>query len=277
MTIEKNKNSDIKRVILITGASSGFGKVCAEFLSQGGYSVYGTSRKPNEQTMPYEMIAMDVNDDASVTAGVRYIMDKEGRLDVVINNAGMGIAGALEDTTVEELKFQFETNFFGAFRVCRETLPIMRAQQSGCIINIGSIGGIIGIPFQGAYSASKFALEGLTEVMRMEAKPFGVDCVLVEPGDFSTGFTDNRIKTEQSQAGSPYFDRFNAALQVMEEDERNGASPMELARLVKMIIEHPSPRSRYTVGPLMQKVGVHLKKLIPSRWFEKIIMSTYKI
>ncbi len=267
----------IHKVILITGASSGIGKVCAEFLCSKGHRVYGTSRKPSTETRPFEMIAMDVNDDTSVAAGISHIVDREGRLDVVINNAGMGIAGALEDTSMDELKFQFETNFFGAFRVCKAVLPTMRAQQSGYIINVSSLAGLIGVPFQGAYSASKFALEGLTEVLRMEVKSFGIHSVLIEPGDFNTGFTDNRIKTHQSQENTRYQASFNAALGVMEKDETNGAKPDEIAVLVDHIIGHPHPRPRYTVGSAVQKFAVTLKKLIPSRLFEAIIMKTYKI
>ena len=171
------------------------------------------------------MIQMDVTDDTSIKTAVRHIVDKEGHLDVVVNNAGIGVAGSIEDTSMEEIKFQFETNFFGVFRVCHEVLPIMRIQRSGYIINISSIAGLIGVPFQGAYSASKFALEGLTEALRMEIKSFGIHTVLIEPGDFNTGFTINRIKTKKSQISSIYSDRFKRALHIMKEDERNGSKP----------------------------------------------------
>ncbi|MEH6581476.1 MAG: SDR family oxidoreductase [Halioglobus sp.] len=265
------------KVVLITGASSGIGQVCAELLSQKGHKVYGTSRKPNVEVRSYEMIEMDVNDEDAIAAGISHIVDKEGRLDVVVNNAGMGVAGALEDTSVEELKFQFETNFFGAFRVCQAALPTMRAQGFGYLINISSLAGQIGIPFQGAYSASKFALEGLTEVLRMEVKPFGIRTVLVQPGDFNTGFTDNRIKTQQSQINTLYRDSFNKALQVMEEDEINGAKPDSIATLVEHIINNPSPLPRYGVGPRLQRFAVQLRKFVPARLFEFVIMKTYKI
>lgn len=265
------------KIILITGASSGIGKICAEFLCSIGHKVYGTSRRPSIEARAFEMITMDVNDDASVAAGISYIVGREGRLDVLVNNAGMGIAGALEDTSMEELKFQFETNLFGAFRVCQAVLPTMRAQQSGYIINVSSLAGLVGIPFQGAYSASKFALEGLTEVLRMEVKPFGIHTVLIEPGDFNTGFTDSRIKTQQSQTNTLYRAPFNTALGIMEEDEINGAKPDKIAVLVDHIISHSAPRPRYKVGPALQKFAVALKKFIPSRFFETIIMKTYKI
>jgi len=275
--IEAMKSPINNKVVLITGASSGFGKACAELLSQKGYKVYGTSRKLIAETKSYEMIQMDINDDTSVKTGIRHILDEEGCLDVVVNNAGIGVAGSLENTSTEEIKFQFETNFFGVFRVCHEILPIMRAQQSGYIINISSIAGLIGVPFQGAYSASKFALEGLTEVLRMEVKSFGIHTVLIEPGDFNTGFTDNRIKTEQSRINSIYSDRFKRALHVMEEDERNGSKPNKIAVLVDYIINHPSPRPRYTAGPILEQIAAHLRKFIPSRLFERIIMKSYKV
>jgi len=266
-----------KKVVLITGASSGFGKICAEFLAQQNYKVYGTSRNLTTEIKSYKMIQMDVNDDAAIKTGVRHILDIEGHLDVVVNNAGIGVAGSLEDTSIEEMKFQFETNFFGVFRVCHEVLPIMRAQRSGYIINISSIAGLIGIPFQGAYSASKFALEGLTEALRMEVKPFGIHIVLIEPGDFNTDFTINRVKTKKSKMDSIYSDRFKRALHVMEEEERNGSKPGKIALLINYIINHPSPRTRYMVGPRLQQIAVHLRKFIPSPLFEWIIMKSYKI
>ena len=266
-----------KKVILVTGASSGIGKTCVEFLSQKGYKVYGTSRKPPAQTSPWQMIQMDVNNDASVKKAINDIVIKEGRLDVVVNNAGMGVAGSVEQTTVEEIKFQFETNFFGVLRVCQEALPVMRRQKSGYIINVSSIGGLIGIPFQGAYSASKFAIEGLTEVLRMEVKPFGVKVVLVQPGDFNTGFTDSRIIAQQAQTDSDYSTRFKNALEVMENDERNGDKPAKIATLIYKIINRSSPKSRYMAGPWLQRTGVRLKRVLPSKWFEQIIMKTYKI
>ena len=265
------------KVILITGSSSGIGKVCAEYLSKKGHKIYGTSRRRSGKSEGYELIKMDVNDDTSVKEGINYIVQKEGRLDVVVNNAGMGIAGSVEDTSIEEFKFQFETNVFGVLRICNEILPEMRKQKSGYIVNIGSIAGLIGVPFQGAYSASKSALRSLTEVMRMEVKPFGIHTVLIEPGDFSTGFTGNRIKTKRSQISSVYSHRFKKGLESSEEDELKGSDPKEIAVLVDYIINHPAPRFQYRVGPILERFAVHLRKFIPSKLFEKIIMKNYKV
>jgi len=265
------------KVVLITGASSGLGEACAEYLATKGHKVYGTSRKSGQTVESYEMIAMDVNDEASVKQAIEYVMQKEGRIDVVVNNAGVGIAGSIEDTSIEEIKFQFETNFFGVLRVCHGVLPIMRQQKSGHIINIASITGLIGIPFQGAYSASKSALQGLTEVLRMEVKPFGVHAVLIEPGDFNTGFTDSRIKTKQAQDSPIYKERFAKALFAMEEDERNGHNPKSVAVLIDRIINTSSPSLRYMIGPRLELLAVHLRKVMPSRLFEWIIMKSFNV
>lgn len=269
------------KIILITGASSGIGKSCTEYLSSKGYRVYGTSRKPISNIKSgiesFELIQMDVNEDVSISQCVDYILSKEGRIDVVLNNAGMGIAGSVEDTSIEDMKFQFETNFFGVLRVCHHVLPIMRKQQSGCIINIGSIAGLIGTPFQGAYSSSKSAVQNLTEVLRMEVKPYGIRVVLIEPGDFKTGFTDNRIYTSLSQTNSTYTERLKKAVQTMEQDEKNGSDPMKIAKLVERIINNPSPRLRYLAGPLVERFAVQLRKFIPSKLFEKIIMVNYHL
>lgn len=265
------------KVILITGASSGLGKSCAEYLSQKGNRVYGTSRKPGIENKTFELIQMDVNDEVSISQCIDYILKKEGRLDVVLNNAGMGIAGSIEDTAIEDMRLQFETNFFSVLRVCHQVLPVMRKQQSGYIINIGSIAGTIGTPFQGAYSASKSAVQSLTEVLRMEVKPYGIKVVLIDPGDFKTGFTDARIYTSQSKASPVYTERLKKAMQTMEHDEINGSDPIKVARLVNYIINHSSPRLRYMVGSVMERFAVHLRKFLPSKMFEKIIMDNYHI
>src|SRR5580700_9890414 len=148
-----------KRVVLVTGASSGIGRACAELLAARGYRVDGASRRPVSRAL-VEPVSMDVRDDASVRDAVEGVMAREGRIDIVVNNAGIAIAGAVEDTSIEEAIEQFDVNFFGVLRVCRAVLPHMRERRSGYIVNIGSIGGLVAIPFQGLYSASKFALKG---------------------------------------------------------------------------------------------------------------------
>jgi NAD(P)-dependent dehydrogenase (short-subunit alcohol dehydrogenase family) len=171
------------RVVLVTGASSGIGLSCAAHLAERGFRVYGTSRRPAAgPESRVTMLTADVTDDHSVEHLVGTVLDREQRLDIVVNNAGMALAGPVEKTSIEEAKRQLEVNFFGAFRVCCAALPAMRSQRSGYIVNIGSIGGLVALPYQAMYSASKFALEGLSESLRMEVRPFGVRVVIIEPG-----------------------------------------------------------------------------------------------
>ena len=185
-------------VVLVTGASSGIGRACAIHLARQGYHVFGTARRAPDQVIEdlrqslaspdqLDIVTMDVDDNESVIQVMEIIVEKTGRLDAVVNCAGFGIAGAVEETSDEEVRAIFETNLLGIVRVCRAAIPTMRTQGSGILINISSIGGRIGLPFQGFYSATKFALEGLIEALRMEIHEFGIRAVLIEPGDFCTG------------------------------------------------------------------------------------------
>ena len=272
----------MNKIVLITGTSSGFGKAASQHLVSKQYRVYGTSRRATfpaageAATYPV-MIPMDVRDDTSVQTAVDFILEREGRIDVAVNNAGLGVSGAIEDTTLDEAQVQMETNFFGIHRVCRAVLPTMRQQRSGLIINIGSIAGRVAIPFQSFYSASKSAVASLTEALRMEVRPFGVDVVLIEPGDFRTDFTANRVTVRQGHSGSVYSERCSKAVSVMEKDERGGADPQELAGLLDRIIASASPRPRYVIGAFSEKLIVRLKPVLPARVFERIIMTYYKI
>ena len=272
------------RVVLVTGASSGIGKCCAEYLSQQGCRVYGTSRRTDStdsqrrssNTNLIQIIQMDVTDESSVKKGIDHIIANESRIDVVVNNAGFAIIGSLEDTTIEEAKSQFETNFFGTLRVCRAVLPIMRQQRAGYIVNISSIGGLIGLPFQSAYCGSKFALEGAMEALRLEVRSFGIHVVLVEPGDIKTGITRHRQKTVASTRNSAYGGRFQKVVRLVESGERNGPTPEPIAKLVNQVIRMKSPRLRYTVGKISQRIGVPLKKILPSHLFESLIANNFQ-
>jgi len=271
-------------VILVTGASSGIGQCCALFLAGKGYRVYGASRSAVSVPPSFPEgidghgvlpLRMDVTRDDSVRAGLDAVLQREGRLDIVINSAGMGIAGALEDTSPEEAREQFEVNLFGILRVCRAALPIMRRQRSGYIVNIGSIAGLIAVPYQGIYSASKFALEGLTESLRMEVRQFGIRVVLIEPGDHRTGFTRNRQLTSASSGESAYRDACARAIQRMAEDEESGALPDKVAQLAYRVIRSRNPRLRYTTGASVQRVAVWLKRLAPNGLVEKLVAAYY--
>lgn len=287
----RTMNTGQQRVVLVTGASSGIGLASASYLASRGFRVYGTSRRVPEnetvlttgqataqgQAAQIIMLTMDVTSDQSVKQGVQRILSREGRLDIAINNAGMGIAGPVEKTAVEEARRQLEVNFFGAFRVCREVLPPMRQQGGGYIVNIGSIAGVIAIPYQAMYCASKFALEGLSESMRLEVRPFGVKVSVVQPGDHRTALTANRQCTAAAHEDLAYKRPFDAALAQTAHDEQAGPGPEKVARLVHRIVNLPNPRLRYTVGPPVQRAAVWLKRAFPYSLIERGIRVYYHL
>jgi NAD(P)-dependent dehydrogenase (short-subunit alcohol dehydrogenase family) len=208
------------------------------------------------------MLQMDVTDDQSVQSAVDTVLEREGHLDIVVNNAGIAIAGPLELTSIEEAQRQLDVNLFGAFRVSRAVLPIMRQQGGGYMVNIGSIGGLIAIPYQPLYSASKFALEGLTESLRLEVRPFGIRVVIIEPGDTRTEITQNR-KMADASTNQKAYRSLAAALKRTADDEQHGSEPDGVARLLWRIVSTPNPRLRYTVGPPIQRSAVFMKRLLP--------------
>jgi NAD(P)-dependent dehydrogenase (short-subunit alcohol dehydrogenase family) len=262
-------SSAAAKVVLVTGASAGIGKCCAEHLATRGYRVFGTSRRPaSPPPAGLEMITMDVDDDRSVADGVRTVVQKAGRIDAVINNAGWGLMGAVEDTGLDEARSQMETNFFGALRVCHEVLPIMRGQGGGHIINISSLGAVVGLPFSGLYSASKFALEGLSESLRWETRRLGIRVVLIEPGDFHTNFTAMRRMTRACSGPTAYSEAVKKALATQEKEELGGPTPEPIARLVERVLRSNNPRLRYSVGMMRQRIVVPLKAFLPDRVFE---------
>lgn len=224
-----------------------------------------------------QLLAMDVNSDQSVNAAIEQIVRAEGRIDVVVNNAGFGIAGAIEDTSIEEARALFKTNFFGMLRVCRAVLPVMRGAHQGMIVNISSLGGRIGLPYQGLYSATKFAVEGMSEALRMEVRPFGIRVTMIEPGDFRTGFTSNRRYVAAAKENPAYQASFERTIKVAEKDEQTGSSPERIARLLVRILRKPSPRVRYSVGGMSQRGAAFLKQILPSRFFEWALMKYYRV
>ncbi len=269
----------LKPVILITGASSGFGRATAEYLAGRGYRVFGTSRRAVSIAPggAYELVTMDVDDGESVERAVAMVLERTGRLDAVVNNAGIGYGGAVEDTSIEEARANLETNFLGAVRVCRAVLPAMRAQGSGTIINVSSVAGQIGIPFQAYYSASKFALEGFSEALRLEVRPFGIRVVIVQPGDARTEFTANRRRTVASLENPAYREVCERALAVMEADERNGFAPERIGPLLERILRSRSPRLRYVIAPAPEAVGLALKRVVPAGLFEWALAKYYRL
>jgi len=266
---------DTSKVILITGASSGIGKASAEYLAECGHKVYGTSRYPGSYPTPsnYTLLPLDVTNNNTISLAIEQILKDEQRIDVLINNAGMGIAGDLEHTSIDKDKEQLETLFFGTLRMIKQILPIMRKQNSGMIINISSIGGLIGLPYQNMYSAAKFAVEGLSEALYKELRPTNIKVVLVEPGDFNTSFTARRDIDKVSAKSAS----FQKVIEQIEHDENNGQHPIKIAKAISKIINKPNPRLRYVVGAFDQSLAAFLKRLLPNRLFDWIIMKHYKV
>ncbi|MBQ9547438.1 MAG: SDR family oxidoreductase [Bacteroidales bacterium] len=265
----------MQKVIIITGASSGFGRSAAEMLAHRGHKVYGISRRGTE-IEGVKSVALDVRDRDAIRQAVEIVVQQEGRVDVLINNAGMGIGGALELATPEEIDLQMGTNFMGCVNMCQAVLPHMRQQRNGRIINVSSIGGIMGLPYQGFYSASKFAIEGFSEALSAEVKRFGIDVSLVEPGDFATGFTASRRNSEPTLKDPDYGPVFTHSLQLIEKEENGGLRPEKMAQRLVKIAECRHPRLRYVVANLEQWTSVALKRIVSGNCFVNILRDYYK-
>jgi NAD(P)-dependent dehydrogenase (short-subunit alcohol dehydrogenase family) len=265
------------KVALVTGASSGIGKACAEMLAQRGFVVYGSSRGADFRPAAFRGVQMDVCDDQSVASAFARIVQEAGTIDAVVNNAGCGIAGPVEDTTTAEAWHQMDVNFMGAFRVTRQALPIMRKKRAGVIVNVSSLGGLFGLPFQSFYSASKFAMEGYTESLRHEVNPYGIRVVLIEPGDVKTGFTGSRVVAKGAGDGSAYATAFKKCMAAVEKEEQQGVPPESIASLICKIVEGNAKGPRYTAGAVMQTITSPLKRMLPGGLFESIIGSFYGV
>lgn len=256
-----------KKVVLITGVSSGIGEATARLLALQDFTIFGTARDPSsvKATPSVEVLRLDVCSDESVNNCVDRVVERAGRLDILVNNAGYGLEGVVEEVTVEEAKAQFETNFFGVVRMVKRVLPIMRKQGSGQIINISSGMGLASLPFFGFYSASKFALEGYTEALRHEVKPFQIKVSLVEPGFIGTKFFDN-----EQHAGNPISDydpwRRRASEAVKKHKEKS-LDPARVAECILRIIESKSPRLRNIVSKEIARTFL-MRRLLPESLFE---------
>jgi short-subunit dehydrogenase len=267
----------MSKVIFITGASSGLGKAMASYLISKNYIVYGTSRNPEKvKDVDFPLIKMDVNDEASIRDGVSELLSKTKRIDVLINNAGIGITGPMEEIPIAEMEKSFSTNFYGPLRVTKAVLPTMRAQKSGLIINITSIAGYMGLPYRGIYSATKAALEIAMEAMRMEVAPFNIKMTNVAPGDFATNITERRYHAPVLD-DSPYKHSYQMSLELMNQHVHSGENPMKLAVEIFKIINTENPKVHYKVGSFTQKFSIVLKKIVPDKTYEKMLKKHFKL
>lgn len=267
----------MSKVVLITGGSSGIGKSIGEFLKTNGFIVYGTSRSPEKyKDSKFPILALDVKDTDTIANTVATIIEREGKLDVVVNNAGAGITGPIEEIPNAEIKNNFDTNFFGPINVIKAVLPQMRKQNSGLIINVTSIAGYMGLPYRGVYSASKGALELITEAFRMELKDFNIKMTNVAPGDFATNIAAGRYHAPLLE-NSPYKKPYGETLSLMDSHVDGGSDPNEMAKAVFSIINSKKPKIHYKVGAFMQKFSIVLKRILPDTVYEKMLMNHYKL
>jgi NAD(P)-dependent dehydrogenase (short-subunit alcohol dehydrogenase family) len=272
----------MKKVALITGASSGMGKVTARYLFEKGYVVYGVARRVEKMKdlsdLGIHTLLMDVTNDASMVSGVETILHEEGRIDVLVNNAGFGSYGAIEDVPIEDARYQLEVNVFGAARLMQLVLPAMRESGFGKIVNISSIGGKITTPFGGWYHASKFALEALSDCLRNEVAPFGVDVIVIEPGGIKSEWGsiafDNLLKTSGSSS-SPYHQTIQSFSEAFAKTEEKNPGPEIIAELIYKAIEAKTPKTRYVAG-YMAKPAIFMRKVLSDRMMDKVLMSQLK-
>ena len=256
------------KVVLVTGASAGIGRACADRLHRSGWSVVGASRR-GTSAGGWAPLTIDVDQDGSVAVGVAAVLAERGRLDAVVAGAGWGLAGPVEQTPIADARDQLETNFWGTVRLVQAALPTMREQGGGRLVLVSSIGGVVGIPFQAFYSASKFALEGYGEALAYEVRPFGIHVTLVQPGNVRTDFAASRRNVTPGPDDSPYAAAVAKAIGVMEGDEADGVPADDVAAVVERVLDAARPPRRVSVGKLDERVGILAKRLLPDRVFER--------
>jgi NAD(P)-dependent dehydrogenase (short-subunit alcohol dehydrogenase family) len=267
----------MSKVILVTGGSSGIGEAIARVLTQRRHVVYAGSRSAANgvaHEAGYKQITLDVTDESSIQMAVDRIISEQGRLDVLINNAGLGMAGPLENTSDLEARLIYNTNVFGVLNTCRIAAPHLRAMR-GMIINITSIGGVFALPYRGIYCSSKFAVEGISEGLSLELKPHGVRVVLLQPGDVKTNINANRVNSAYVDHAA--YPRFSAVLDQVHREVDHALEPETIAINVAKIISKKNPKLRYRVATPTQKLSIALNALLPGRWFEKLISRHYGI
>ncbi len=263
------------KVIIVTGASSGIGRAIAEHLGKKGHHVYGCSRSTVD-SKHFTSVSLDVTKTTEVENILSKIFINEGRIDAVVNNAGLGVAGPFETSNTDEIRKAMEVNFYGTINMCQQVLPFMRKQKNGHIINISSIGSVMGLPYRGFYSASKASVDIMTEALRMEVKGFGIKVCLVHPGDVDTPINDHRLVAAKDK-DEVYGETFERIYEEMNSDVRKGIKPKKFGPVIEKIISSESVKRNYYVGHFTQKLSVRLKKLLPDFLFEKMIMSYYKL
>lgn len=264
-------------VILITGVSSGFGRATAIRLAQDGHKVYGTVRRSVAPIEDVTYLTADVLDETAISNAFQALIAKEGRIDVFINNAGMGIGGPLEFCSVGDIHRSIDVNYMGMVRWLSHIVPAMRSQGYGKIICISSIAGVMGLPYQGAYSASKFAMTGYCEALRLELHKSGVKVILIEPGDFSTAFVTNRTSVGYDDKVAQAYPSYKNSMKYIEQQELNGLNPSYLAEVLSKIVVKKNPANSYIVASWIQYLSVFAKRLLPEKVFTWLLLRYYNL
>ena len=251
------------------------GRACATRLAARGFRVFGAARRASLADEPFASLHVDVRDDRSVMECVSRVLKEAGRIDVLVNCAGVVVGGSAEEMLIEETRDQIETNLLGTIRACKAVLPGMRARRDGLIINVGSLAGLMGVPFQSAYSASKHGIEGYSESLQMEVRGFGVRVVVIDPGDVRTEITAHRKETRGGLPDSPYRGDFEAAMRSQSASELHGWKVQRIARLIERVARSRSPRFHYTPGPFIERIAPAARRLLPDRIFLAILARFY--
>jgi NAD(P)-dependent dehydrogenase (short-subunit alcohol dehydrogenase family) len=275
----KNKNTSANKVAIVTGSAAGIGYEIAIHLAKNGFRTYASMRnlqKANgitemakNENLPLSLIQLDVTDDISITKAIDKVINESGRIDVLVNNAGYGLIGSIEDMSVEELKAQYETNVFGTFMVTKAVLPYMRKQHGGSIINISSIAGRIALPMYSAYVSTKFAIEGFSESMAYELEPFGIKVAIIEPGAIKTNFRREQAAKGSSE-DSPYSSMMQSPSKAIEKMLKHRLYPEEVAKAVIQAIENPKPKLRYIVGKDAEELIELRRKISDEEFFHMV-------
>lgn len=273
----------MKQVILITGASSGIGMSTAKLLAEKGHTVYGAARRIDRmkelEAYGIKLIEMDVTKEDSMVAGVKQITDIEGKINVLINNAGYGSYGALEDVPISEARYQFEVNIFGLARLTQLVLPFMRAQHKGKIINISSIGGKFGEPHGAWYHATKFAVEGLSDSIRLELKQFGINVIVIQPGAIKTewaGIARNNLLNTSANGAYKALANKHANMLSRTYDGGMGSNPIVIAKVISKAVEARNPKTRYAAGDGAKPI-LFLRKILPDKLFDRLFLKLLNI
>jgi short-subunit dehydrogenase len=272
----------MRQVALITGCSSGIGYETALMLARKGFHTFATMRNTKKseplekiiekEKLPLNILELDVNDDASIQNTIHHIKSEAKRIDVLINNAGYGLVGFFEDLTLDEIKKQFETNFFAVLNITKKIIPIMRVQKSGTIINISSGAGQVGVPGISAYVSTKFAIEGFSESLMYELFPFGIKVIIIEPGVIKSNFFRNCIVSERSRKmSSPYFQSLDKIQKNIELMQEHATSPVDVAKVILEVLSYKEPKQRYIVGNDVAMV-LEAKKNLSDMEFKKMMM-----